>query len=355
VTATVRQLALLVSGHVLGDGDVVIQAARTLQEAQSGDLTFVESAKYVPMLHQSKASAAVVSADVALPGKTLIQVADPLMAFVVIAQHLQGKGVRQATGIDRRAIVHPSATVGPEASIDPFASIGENTNVGKRTCIHANVVIGKNCRLGDDVVLHPNVVLYDDTILGDRVIIHANSVIGADGFGYRFQHGKNVKVPQLGNVVVGNDVEIGACSTIDRGTFQATLIGEGTKIDNLVQVAHNCKIGKHNIFAAQVGIAGSCVTGNNVFLGGQAGISDHIRVGDGAAFGAKTGVFHDVAAGKRMFLYPEFEERDAGRIIACLRKLPGMRKDLLRVLKELNLAEGATAPAAEAQLAKPAA
>jgi UDP-3-O-[3-hydroxymyristoyl] glucosamine N-acyltransferase len=339
VTATVRQLAQLVSGNVLGDDDVAIQAARTLQEAQIGDITFVENTGYVPMLNKSKASAAVVPADFALPGKTLIQVADPLMAFAAIVQHLQGAILRQPSGIDRRAIVHATAKVGPGASIGPFVSIGENCNVGKHVRIHANVVIGNNCWLGDDVVLHPNVVLYDNCALGDRVIIHANAILGADGFGYRFHNGKHVKVPQLGNVVIGNDVEIGAGAAIDRGTFQSTSIGDGTKIDNLVQIAHNCKIGKHNAIAAQVGIAGSCTTGTHVMIGGQAGIKDHIDIGDGALIGAKAGVIHDVPPRGRMFLYPAQDERDAGRMIALWKKLPEMRRELLRVLKHLGLTE----------------
>jgi UDP-3-O-[3-hydroxymyristoyl] glucosamine N-acyltransferase len=339
MAATVRELAQLVSGTLVGDGEVVIQAARSLQEAQDGHLTFVENAGYVPALHQSRASAVVAPANLTIPGKILIQVPDPLLAFVVIAQHLQGKTERQATGIDRRAVVHATARVGPDASIGPFVTVGENTNVGQRATIHANVVIGNDCWLGDDVVLHPNVVLYDKCVLGDRVIIHANAVIGADGFGYRFHQGKHVKVPQLGNVVIGNDVEIGAGATIDRGAFQATTIGDGTKIDNLVQIAHNCKIGKHNILAAQVGIAGSCVTGSYVMMGGQVGIRDHINIGDGAMIGAQSGILHDIPPHARMFGYPAQEEHDAGRLLALLKKLPEMRKELLRVLKHLGLAE----------------
>jgi UDP-3-O-[3-hydroxymyristoyl] glucosamine N-acyltransferase len=337
VTVTVRQLTELVRGNLLGDDHLVIQAARTLHEAQPGDITFLDNVKHAAKLQQSRASAAVVPAGLPACGKTLIEVADPLMSFVAIVQLLQGKTAPAATGIDARAVVHASARIGADPSILPFALVGENTTIGKRCRLHAGAVIGKNCRLGDDVVLHPHVVLYDDTVLGDRVIIHANASIGADGFGYRFQLGRHVKIPQLGNVVIGNDVEIGAGSAIDRGTFGPTTIGDGTKIDNLVQVAHNCQIGKHNVFAAQVGIAGSCSTGNYVMLGGQAGISDHIKIGDGAMFGAKTGIFDDVPAGKRMWLYPAHEERDAARIVYCLKKLPSMRKDLLRVLKELKL------------------
>jgi UDP-3-O-[3-hydroxymyristoyl] glucosamine N-acyltransferase len=337
----VRQLAELVHGTFQGDGDLVIQAARTLQEAQAGDITFLENARHEPRLHQSQASAAIVPAAVPLNGKALIHVADPLMAFIVVVQHFQGKGAAQPTGVDPRAVVHSSAQIGADASIDPLAVVGANTVIGKRCRLHSGVVVGKNCRLGDDVVLYPNVVLYDDILVGDRVIIHANAVIGADGFGYRFQQGRHVKVPQLGGVEIGNDVEIGAGTAIDRGTFEATSIGEGTKIDNLVQIAHNCRIGKHNVFAAQVGIAGSCSTGNHVIMGGQVGIADHVHIGDGVAVGAQSGLHKDVPAGKRMFGSPAQEETDAARILACCNKLPGMRKNIQLLLKHLNLQEHA--------------
>jgi len=336
---TIRQLATLVHGAVVGDADLVIRGARPLLDAQADDVTFLEKKNGAAQLAQSKASAAVVPTDFHADGKVLIQVADPLLAFITIFGFLKGNTTPRTTGIHPRAILDDSACIGDDPTIHANAIVGANTVIGKRCRIHAGVVIGNNCRLGDDVVLFPNAVLYDDTVLGDRVIVHANAVLGADGFGYRFQQGRHVKVPQLGNVVVGDDVEIGAGSAIDRGTFQSTTIGDGTKIDNLVQIAHNCRIGKHNAFAAQVGIAGSCITGNYVFMGGMAGVKDHITIGDGALVGAGSGVIHDVPPGGRMFLYPAHEEREAGRIIACLRRLPSMRKSLLRVLKELNLQE----------------
>jgi UDP-3-O-[3-hydroxymyristoyl] glucosamine N-acyltransferase len=236
-------------------------------------------------------------------------------------------------------LIDPTTTIDADPSIGPGVVIDAGCRVGKRCRFYPGVVIGKNCKIGDDVVLHPNVVLYDDSVLGDRVILHANTTIGADGFGYRFQQGKHVKVPQLGNAVIGNDVEIGANSAVDRATFGSTRVGDGTKLDNFVQIAHNCQIGKHNAYAAQVGIGGSATTGNYVIMGGQSGIADHITVGDGAMLGAKTGCFNHVAAGKRMFYYPAYEEREAGRILACLKKLPSMRKDLLRIIKELKLAD----------------
>jgi UDP-3-O-[3-hydroxymyristoyl] glucosamine N-acyltransferase len=343
VTFTVRQLAALVQGNVVGDGDLVIHSAHTLQEAQAGDISFAENDSYGARLDRSQASAAVVPLHFLSQSKTLIQVHDPLMAFCIIVQHLQGKAVQQPSGIDPRASVHPSVKIGPDISIHSFASVGENTVMGARCQLHQNVIVGKNCRLGDDVVLFPNTVLYDDIVLGNRVIIHANSVIGADGFGFRFQKGRHVKVPQLSGVIIGDDVEIGACSTVDHGTFEPTVIGEGTKLDNHVQVAHNCRIGKHNLLAAQTGVGGSTKTGDYVFMGGQVGIKDHITIGAGAMLGAKAGIISNVPAGARMFLYPAHEEKEAARILACMKKLPAMRKDLVRIMKELNLTETADA------------
>jgi UDP-3-O-[3-hydroxymyristoyl] glucosamine N-acyltransferase len=342
---TVRQLAALVHGSVVGDGDLTIQSARTLQDAQAGDITFLENSKQGPRLEQSQACAALVPRNLLVPGKALIQVADPLMAFTVVFQQIHGKAATAPLGIDPRAVIDPSAQIGADATIGPFVCIGPGTVIGKRCQLRNGVTIGANCHIGDDADIHPHVVLYDDTVVGDRALIHANAVLGADGFGYRFQQGRYIKVPQLSRVIVGSDVEIGACSCIDRGAFEPTRVGDGTKIDNLVQIAHNVQIGKHNILAAQVGIAGSSTTGNYVLMGGQAGLSDHVNVGDGAQFGAKTGVFQDVPAGKRMFLYPAHEEREAGRIMACIRKLPAMRKDLLRVLKQLGLGERVSSPA----------
>ncbi len=337
--STLRQLAALVRGTLDGDGELVVQSACPLQEAQPGDITFLDRKSGAPLLAQSRATAAIVPADFVLTGKALIRVADPLLAFAAVFRFLKGKTAPQPTGIDPRALVHDSAHIGADASIHAGAAVGADTVIGKRCRLHTGVVVGKNCRLGDGVTLYPNAVLYDDTVLGDRVTIHAGAILGADGFGYRFHEGQHVKVPQLGNVVVGNDVEIGAGSTIDRGTFQATTIGAGTKLDNMVHIAHNCKIGKHNIYAAQVGVAGSCEIGDYVVMGGQVGVKDHIKVGDGAVLGAKAGVIVDVAAGSRHFLYPSHEDREAARIVACLKRLPEMRKDLLRVLKELHLSD----------------
>ena len=338
MTVTVRQLAEWVRGRVDGDPDLPVQAARTLREAQPGDITFLEDDKHLSQLHASQASAAVVGPNVPANGKTLLRVADPLAAFIAIVQKLSGVPAEEhAPGIDPSARIHPAAQVSPDACIGPFVSVGEGSVVGPRCRLHAGVIVGRYCRLGEDVTLYPHVVLYDGTVLGNRVIIHANAVIGADGFGYRTQQGRHVKVPQLGHVEIGDDVEIGACTTIDRGTFGATRVGVGTKIDNLVMIGHNCQIGRHNLLVSQVGIAGSCTTGDYVVMAGQVGIADHIAVGDRAILGAKCGVAKDVPVGQRMLGTPATPDKEQMRMMMSLERLPEMRKDIRRIKEHLGL------------------
>jgi UDP-3-O-[3-hydroxymyristoyl] glucosamine N-acyltransferase len=329
----------LVDGQLQGDGECVITAARPLAEAQPGDITFVADDKHVPELHRCRASAAVVPASLAANSLPLIRVGDPLAAFVTIVRHFQGRAEPLPHGIDPRASVHPTARVSPDASVFPFAVVGEGSAVGARCRLHSGAVVGRYCRLGADVILYPGAVLYDGTVLGDRVIVHANAVVGADGFGYRLQDGRHVKVPQLGHVEIGPDVEIGACTTIDRGTFQATRVGEGTKIDNLVQVGHNCQIGRHNLFVSQMGIAGSSSTGDYVVVAGQAGIVDHVHLGDRSVIGAKAGVTKNVPAGQRMLGAPATAEGEQKRILMTLEKLPDIRRDVRRLKQHLGLKE----------------
>jgi UDP-3-O-[3-hydroxymyristoyl] glucosamine N-acyltransferase len=336
VSATIRQLAELVHGRVVGDPDLEITAAQPLGEACPGCITFAENARYAPQLHASTASAAVVPDNWQANGLTIIQVADPLGAFVTIMRQLHGRPEPPTHGIDARSSVDPSAVIGAEPSIHPFAVIGAGTIMGARCRIFSGVSIGRDCRIGDDVTIYPNVVLYDGTLVGSRVIIHANAVIGADGFGYRFLNGRHVKVPQLGHVEIGDDVEIGACTTIDRGTFQATRVGEGTKIDNLVQVAHNCQIGRHNLLVSQMGIAGSSTTGDYAVIAGQAGIRDHVHIGKGAVVGAQAGVARDVADGERVLGSPATPEREQKRIMMSLDRLPEIRRDIRRIMQHLG-------------------
>lgn len=337
MSATVGELAGLVQGEVQGDAGLVIRAARPLDEAAAGEITFVENQGHAPLLHGSQASAAVVPAGISANGITMIRVADPLSAFVAIVRRLQGRPEPAHHGIDAKASLHPTAKLGPDVSVYPFAVVGERATVGARCRIHSGAVVGRDCRLGDDVTLYPNVVLYDGTVLGHRVTIHANAVVGADGFGYRPVGGRHAKVPQLGHVDLGDDVEVGACTTIDRGTFKATRVGEGTKIDNLVQVGHNCQLGRHNLIVSHVGIGGSSATGDYVVIAGQAGIVDHVRLGDCVTVGAQAGVTKDVAAGQHLFGTPARLKRDQMRILALLEKLPEIRRDIRRIKDCLGL------------------
>jgi UDP-3-O-[3-hydroxymyristoyl] glucosamine N-acyltransferase len=274
---------------------------------------------------------------VPVDGRPIIRVADPLMAFARIVQNLRGRPTADTHTVDPTAHVHPTAKLCSGVTVGPFVAVGEGSEVGANSTLHAGAVIGRGCRLGEGVVLHPRVVLYDDCIIGDRVVIHGGAVIGADGFGYRFQGGRHVKVPQLGWVEIESDVEIGAGTTIDRGTFGPTRIGAGTKIDNLVMIAHNCQIGRHNVIAAQVGIAGSTSSGDYVVIAGQAGIADHIHLADRAVIAAQSGVTKSVPADTRVIGFPARPEGAARRMYAVMDHLPELRKDVRRLKQHTGL------------------
>jgi UDP-3-O-[3-hydroxymyristoyl] glucosamine N-acyltransferase len=358
VATSVQALADLVAGQVRGDGQQAITAAKPLHLAGPGHISFVENERNIRHLKDCRASAVLVpralldkEAELAAARTeplTLVGVNDSLAAFIAVVQHLHGAAPVTRLGIDRLASIHASAAVGPETDVLPFAVVGEGSRLGARCTIHSGVVIGRNCTIGDDVILYPHVVLYDNVVIGNRVIVHANAVLGADGFGYRFHEGQHIKVPQFGTVEIDDDVEIGACTTIDRGTFQATRIGRGTKIDNLVMIGHNCQIGRHNLFVSQVGIAGSTDTGDYVVLAGQVGIADHLHIGAGTHIGARAGVHKDSAPGERLLGTPARPEREAKRILMCLDRLPGVCKDVARIKQQLGIADDDSKPQAGA-------
>ena len=337
MTVTVRQLAEWVEGEVLGDGDLPIANARTLAEAQPGDITFLEHEKNLAAWHASRASAAIVPGTVPVNGRPLIRVADPLMAFARVVQRLRGRPPAAEPSVSPAAHVHPTARIGPGVSVGPFAVVGEGSEVGANSVLHAGAVVGRGCKLGQGVTLYPHAVVYDDCILGNRVTVHANAVIGADGFGYRTQGGRHVKVPQLGWVELEDDVEVGASSTIDRGTFGPTRIGAGTKIDNLVMIGHNCRIGRHNLLCSLVGVAGSCTTGDYVVMAGQVGVADHVTIGDQVVIGAKSGVAGNIPAKSHVLGYPATPHKEQARIMSSLGVLPEIRRDVTRIKRHLGL------------------
>ena len=345
----VHALASLVHGQVHGDAETIVRAARPVPDAEPQDVTFVENDRNLRLLKTCRAAAVVAPASLAgriaeLTGGDgqrfiVVEVADALTAFVAIVQELHGQPEPPPHGIDKMAYVHPTVQLGADASIFPFVSVGEGSIVGARCRLYAGAVVGRNCRLGDDVTLHPHAVLYDNTVLGDRVILQAGAVIGADGFGYRTQEGKHVKTPQFGYVEIGDDVEIGAGATIDRGTFQPTRIGTGTKIDNLVQIGHNCQIGRHNLVVSQVGLAGSCSTGDYVVLAGQVGVADHVHIGDRSLIGAAPAWPPTSRPACASSAPPPGRKAKQKRILLSLDRLPALCKDMRRLKRQLGVVD----------------
>jgi UDP-3-O-[3-hydroxymyristoyl] glucosamine N-acyltransferase len=243
---------------------------------------------------------------------------------------------RKALGISPQAFVSETAEIGPGCNIYPGAYVGEGARIGANCDLLSGAVVGDDCVLGDQCVLHPHAVLYPNCTLGNRVVLHAGAVIGADGFGYRFRDGRFQKIPQLGSVTICDDAEIGACSTIDRGMIGPTVIGEGTKLDNLVMIGHNCEIGPHNVIAAQAGFAGSVTTEENIRFGGQMGVSDHVHIAGNSSFGARSGVHKDMAPGGMYLGTPVTEEYDQIRMVMAVQKLPEMRKQLRQMEAQIE-------------------
>ena len=353
VAVTVDQLAALVRGRVVGDGTTPIQAARPVNQAGPGDITFIEDERYAKLLRVSPASAAIVGPHFKRAGVereqplSVIEVDDPLGAFVTVMSHLRGDARPRWTGIHPQACVAPTARIGSNVAIHAFVFVGEEVEIGDDCTLHPGVVLQAGCKLGRGVVLHPRVVLYERVTLGDRVEVHSGAVLGGDGFGYRLAQGKHVKIPQTGTLEIGPDVEIGANCAIDRGTFEATRVGEGTKIDNLVMVGHNNQIGRHNLLCGQVGLAGSCTTGDYVVMAGQAGIKDHVEIGDRAIVGAQAGVHRNIPAGQQVLGAPAIPVKEQREVFAMIARLPEMRrqlKDLARQLEGLTRSTGAPRP-----------
>ncbi len=349
---TLGQLAELTGGRIQGDPQLAISGAAVLNEVAVGEITFVDHADRLKKLYATPAAAVVLAEKIEgdflgssanTNCRNAIVVADVHAAFAAIVCHFRPQRIRESIGISPRAIISPSARCGQNVNIHPGANIGDDCIIGDGTTILPGAQILPGCEIGCDVLIGPGAMLYENTIIGDRVIIHGGAVIGAYGFGYTHVAGRHVLSAQLGYVRIEDDVEIGAASTVDRGTYGATTIGEGTKIDNLVQIAHNCRIGKHNIICAQVGIAGSTSTGDYVVIGGQAGLRDHVHIGTGARLSAMAGITNNVPDGACMLGVPATLERDQKLQIAAISKLPEMRRDfkaLRRVVSDLQKAIG---------------
>jgi UDP-3-O-[3-hydroxymyristoyl] glucosamine N-acyltransferase len=340
---TVSSLATLVQGEVRGASDRLICNAAAIESAGPDAITFVLDESHVSRLEACRAGAVILNSKIAAgiaatENTSLIVVADPHAAFQQILPQFRKIRGKPTRGISPQAYVSPSAKIGADCYVGPGASIGDDVEIGTGCDIHPGAAIGPGCVLANDVVVYANAVLYQDVTLGDRVIIHSGAVIGADGFGYRFTDGRFIKIPQLGTVEIHEDAEIGACTTIDRGAIGPTIVGAGTKLDNLIMIAHNCELGKHNVFASQVGMAGSCSTGDYVRLGGQVGIKDHVRLNSGCMVGAKGGVHKDIPEGEIWIGYPATPEAEQKRLVFSLKRVPEMRdkvRDLENQVKKL--------------------
>lgn len=341
MTVTLAQLAELVHGEVAGDPALLIRGANVPLHAQVGEITLVDRVERLRLLADSRASAVVVPRDVRVDSLPAIHVDDVHHAFAAIVVQFRPARTRPRIGISPAAHVSPTARIAADVDIYPGTVIEDDVEIAPGTTIYPHVHIMAGSRIAENVTVFSGAVLYDGTIVGPRVIIHAHAVIGCYGFGYAMAAGKYQRAAQLGYVEIAADVEIGAGTTIDRGAYGPTVIGEGTKIDNQVQIAHNCQIGRHNLLCSQVGIAGSTTTGDYVVMAGQVGVRDHVHVGERAVLGAKAGVSNDVPPKAMFFGCPATTERHQKLLMAAQSKLPEMRRELralARTVEQLQVA-----------------
>ena len=335
-----QELAESIDGIIAGSEQVEIKGAATIARSQSGDITFAQTDKHYQEFLDSDASAVVVSKGVEIDtSRNAIIVSNPLDAFAKIVTLFRPPVKRRNLGISPQAIVSDSAEIAEGVCIHPGAVIMDGAFIGAGSVIFPNVTVMENCVIGANCTLFPNCTLYENTVLGDRVVLHAGVVLGTWGFGYRSSDNGHQLSAQLGNVVIGNDVELGANTTIDRGTFDSTTVGDGTKMDDQVMIGHNCQIGKHNLFCSQVGIAGSCTTGDFVVMGGQVGLGDHLNIGDNVVIGAKSGLMQDVEPNQRIQGVPARPARRWLQIKAVTGKLPEIRKEIKSLQKQIDAIE----------------
>ena len=331
------QIATLINGKVEGNGAATVSSFGKIEEASEGQLAFLANPKYEDYLYSTRASIIIVndSLDLKQPlGATLIRVPDAYTAFATLLSAYQKMATQQLVGTQEPVYISKSAKVGEQVFLGAFVYAGENVRIGKNVKIFPQVFLGDNVTIGDNTILHAGVKIYHDCKIGNNVIIHAGTVIGSDGFGFAPQaDGSFQKVPQIGNVIVEDGVEIGANATIDRATMGSTLIKSGAKLDNLIQVAHNVEVGNNTVIAAQAGVSGSTKIGNGVLIGGQAGIVGHIQIADGSKINAQSGVSKSIKTPNSAVTgSPAFDYTSALRSQAISRNLP----DLEKRIKELE-------------------
>lgn len=326
------EISRAIGGELRGAGEVLISGVSSLEEARTGDLAFVAADRFVKSALASRAAAFVVGKPIPDLPKPQILVANPAYAFARVVQAFFIRPYRPR-GISPQAVLGAEVRIGPDAWVWPLVTLGDRVTIGARVTLYPGVFIGDDSTVGDDCILYPNVSVLERCSIGSRVIIHSGTVVGSDGFGYVQEGGRHHKIPQIGTVVIEDDVELGANVTVDRATFGQTTIGRGTKVDNLVQIAHNVTVGEHSILVAQVGIAGSTTLGRHVMVGGQAGLADHLRIDDGVMIAARSGVNRNVAGGQIVSGSPVMPHEVFVKAQAVIPRLPELRKHL-RELEE---------------------
>ena len=320
----VKEIAQLISGELVGDGDAVVSSINGIKEAKEGDLSFIIHSKYEDLIDPSKASCVIAPKEIKNKhNKPVIKVDDPSITFSKIVEYAMPDIIPHPKGIHGTAIISDKASLGKNVSVGPYTVIEDGAVIGDNTVIYPFCYIGNASKVGSDCIIYPSVTIRERVFLGSRVVIHSGTVIGADGFGYNTRKdGAHVKIPQIGTVVIEDDVEIGACTAVDRARFSKTVIGKGTKIDNLVQIAHNAVMGPNCIIAGQAGIAGSTELGRNVVLGAKTGVSDHVKLGDFVMAGGMTGISKSFPSHTKLFWYPARPVDKVKNIIASLGLLP---------------------------------
>jgi UDP-3-O-[3-hydroxymyristoyl] glucosamine N-acyltransferase len=333
---TIGEIAAAIGGELVGDPEVVITGVAPLETAQPQDLTFVANPRYLPYLQATRAGAVLVPRDLAESAPQAVVrvlVGDPHIAMYH-ALRLLYPAERRLAAVHPTAVVDPTARLGAEVSVGPYAVIGARVRIGDGSSIGAQTVIGDDCQIGAGCTIHPHATLHHGVVLGARCVIHSGARLGREGFGFVWLDGAHTRVPQVGGCILGDEVEIGANSTVDRGSIGDTVVGSGTKIDSLVHLGHNVKVGRHVVMIAQVGVSGSTSVGDGAILAGQAGVGGHLSIGAGARIGGQAGVTADVPAGQTYSGYPARPHREAMRAQAAVFKLP----DLLKRIREIERA-----------------
>ena len=335
---TLNEIARLLGCTPPANGGRLVASVASLADAGPEDLSVVSSDRYAKAFARTAAMAVIAGKRVRMPASTkpVFRVDDAEAAVSVVLQRFAIPHGRPAPGVDGRAIVAASATIAATAAVAGHVSIGERSSVGARAILHPGVVLGDDVSVGEDTELFPNVVVRDRVSIGSRVIIFASSVIGTDGFGYRWDGARHAKIPHVGTVVIEDDVELGSCVCVDRAKFGITRVGRGTKVDNLVQIAHNVQIGEHCVIVAQTGIAGSSKLGRGVVLGGQTAVRDHLTIGDGAVAAARTAIAHDLPAKAIVSGTPALPHRQSLREQAAFRRLPELIVQMRRLQEEVT-------------------